>query len=127
MYIVLQVLSIEGSMEGNQHNYGRLLHAVVALFSCTLFSLSLLGYLRYGENTAQILVQNLPSGSPLVMCVNSLLIVGVLCTYPLMIFPVIEIVEGYLFTEGMALFWLITINMLHLVYMADIVLQARIF
>ena len=50
---------------------------------------------------------NIPSGNPLSIAVNIGICFGILLTFPLQIFPVIEILEKYLFTEGN--YWYITL------------------
>ena len=47
-----------------------------------------------------MLNQNLPAGNPLSIAVNVTICLGILLTFPLQMFPVIEIIEKYLFTEG---------------------------
>ena len=49
---------------------------------------------------AQMLNNNIPPGNPLAIAVNIGICIGILLTFPLQIFPVIEILEKYLFTEG---------------------------
>ena len=48
----------------------------------------------------QIIVQNLPADHPVVIAIYSALVVGVLLTYPLQIFPVVELFETWLFGPG---------------------------
>ena len=87
-------------MDGNRHCFGGCLHGAVITFTLTLFLMAIVGYLRFGEATEQILVQNLPVGDSVTVLVNITLLIGVLCTYPLQVFPVIDILEGYVFSEG---------------------------
>ena len=56
----------------------------------------LLGYAVYGEAVEQIVTESFPQGV-LILVVRCLLCFAILLTYPLQIFPVIEIVEGWLF------------------------------
>lgn len=56
----------------------------------------LLGYAVYGEAVEQIVTESFPQGV-LILIVRCLLCFAILLTYPLQIFPVIEIVEGWLF------------------------------
>ena len=59
-----------------------------------------LEYLSTGNGVSQMLNQNLPVGNPLSIAVNVTICLGILLTFPLQLFPVIEIMEKYLFTEG---------------------------
>ena len=47
--------------------------------------------------------QNLPVEESLVVVINITLIIGVVLTYPLQIFPVVEIIENNIFAEGIDL------------------------
>ena len=89
-------------MEGNHHRFPAFLDGVVVLFSMMTIVSSVLGYLRYGHQTEQILLQNLPQNSTLVLVIDIALIIAILCTYPLQVYPVIEIMEGFLFAEGVS-------------------------
>eukprot|EP00794_Sanderia_malayensis_P009113 gene9113-10086_t len=90
------VIPIEGSMAENRHRYPCYLHISLALLSSILASFGILGYLRFGNETNQIVTENL-EGSVIVIILRCLLFFGVLFTYPLQIYPIIEIVEGILF------------------------------
>ena len=48
----------------------------------------------------QIIAENLPADQPVVMVINITLMIGVLFTYPLQIFPVVEVLENLLFGAG---------------------------
>ena len=50
----------------------------------------------YGEEVNQIVTESFPSGV-LIQVVRCLLCFAILLTYPLQVFPVIEIIEGWLF------------------------------
>ncbi|ELT96757.1 hypothetical protein CAPTEDRAFT_221004 [Capitella teleta] len=94
------VMPIHCSMEGNRHLFPAFLHANVYIVFVILASFGSLGYLRYGENVNQIVVMNIAQHSILSLFVDVTLIISVLFTYPLQGFPVIEIVESYLFGPG---------------------------
>ncbi len=59
----------------------------------------MLGYLVYGENVRQIIVWNLPHHIPLVRLLNISLLLNVLSTFPIQLFPAIETVEGLVFAR----------------------------
>ncbi len=90
------MIPIEGSMAENRHRYPCFLHISLCLLSTILGSFGVLGYLRFGNETNQIVTENL-KGSAIVIILRCLLFFGVLFTYPLQIYPVIQIVEGILF------------------------------
>jgi len=58
------------------------------------------GYLRYGTDVPQMLVLAITQHTPLSLLVDATLLISVLFTLPLQCFPVIEILEGYVFTQG---------------------------
>ena len=99
---LLQILPIEASMEGNRHNFSKFLYAAIGVLSIILASFGSLGYMRFGDNTQQMVNANIPSGQPLSIAVNACLCVGVILTYPLMLYPVVELAELYLFGRGEA-------------------------
>jgi len=90
------VIPIEGSMAENRGRYPCYLHISLFLLSSILGSFGTLGYLRYGNETNQIVTENL-EGSAIVIALRCLLFFGVLFTYPLQIYPVIQIFEGLIF------------------------------
>ncbi|KAL5019384.1 hypothetical protein ScPMuIL_005106 [Solemya velum] len=94
------VIPIESSMEGNRHNFAAFLHGAVGVLSVVLGGFGILGYLRFGTDVKQMLNTNIPSGSALSLAVNICVCIGVLLTFPLQIYPAVEIAETYLFSEG---------------------------
>ena len=96
LHFPLQVIPIEGSMAENRGRYPCYLHISLFLLSSILGSFGVLGYLRYGAETNQIVTENL-NGSVIVIALRCLLFFGVLFTYPLQIYPVIQIVEALIF------------------------------
>jgi len=87
-------------MEGNQHVFRWFLHANVFIVFLILTAFGSVGYLRYGEDVNQLIVRSIPQHTTLSFVVDATLIISVLFTYPLQCFPVIEIVENYLFAPG---------------------------
>ncbi|XP_052266888.1 uncharacterized protein LOC127868842 isoform X2 [Dreissena polymorpha] len=94
------VIPIESSMVGNRHLFTWFLHGAIFALGLVLGTLGILGYLAFGNNIQQMLNKNLPSGQFLALFVNVGICVGVILTFPLQIFPVIEIIENYIFSEG---------------------------
>ncbi|XP_033104483.1 amino acid transporter AVT3B-like isoform X2 [Anneissia japonica] len=94
------IIPIESSMAENRPKYPAFLHGSLLLLFTMLCSLGILGYLKYGSDVEQILIQNLPSGSITSYIVNVTICIGVAFTYPITVYPIIEILENILFTEG---------------------------
>jgi len=86
------VIPIEASMAENRHRYPRFLHITVVFLTMIFGSFGIVGYLAYGEKTCQILTANLTGGIAIVL--QCLIFVGVLFTYPLQIYPCIQITES---------------------------------
>ena len=59
-----------------------------------------LGYLSFGNDVEQMINANIPNGQWLSIAVNSCLCVGVLLTFPLMMYPVVDLAELNLFGNG---------------------------
>lgn len=79
-------------MAENRHRYPRFLHITVVLLTMIFGSFGIVGYLAYGEKTCQILTANLTGDIAIVL--QCLIFVGVLFTYPLQIYPCIQITES---------------------------------
>lgn len=91
------LIPIETSMAENRHRFPLYLHFAVGSLSVILGCFGILGYTVYGEEVDQIVTESFPSGV-LIQVVRCLLCFAILLTYPLQVFPVIEIIEGWLFT-----------------------------
>ena len=87
-------------MDGNRDIFPLFLHIAIYVVFMILTSFGLLGYLRYGDHVQQIVIRSIPQHSVLAIMVDVTLVVSVLCTYPLQCFPVIQIMEGYIFGPG---------------------------
>lgn len=87
-------------MEGNRHNFNRFLHGAILVLSLVLGGFGTLGYMRFGDNLHQMLNTNIPPSSWMSFFVNICVIIGVVFTFPLQIYPVIELLEIALFSEG---------------------------
>ncbi|KAL8618786.1 hypothetical protein ACOMHN_000214 [Nucella lapillus] len=94
------ILPIEGSMEGNRHNFTKYLYGAIAVLAFILVSFGTLGYLHFGNKIDQMVNANIPSGDTLNIFVNVSLCIGVLLTFPLMLFPVVELAELFFFGTG---------------------------
>lgn len=94
------IIPVESSMEGNRHNFAAFLHGAIGVLGVILGGFGVMGYLRFGEELNQMLNTNIPASSWVSVAVNICAILGVLLTFPLQIYPVIEMCEIFLFSEG---------------------------
>ncbi|XP_071947226.1 uncharacterized protein [Antedon mediterranea] len=96
------VIPVEASMVGNRHMYPYFLHFTICILALILSSLGISGYLRYGHATQQIIIENLieDENSMFLTIVYSLICISVMLTYPLQLFPVIEVIENAFFLPG---------------------------
>jgi len=97
---ILQIIPVESSMEGNRHNFKTFLHGAIGMLTFILGTFGIMGYMRFADGVAQMINLNIPSGTFVFYTVNIGVCVGVLLTFPLQIYPVIELVEIVLFSEG---------------------------
>ena len=87
-------------MADNRPRFPLYLQLAISQVSVILGSFGILGYLIYGSTVPQIVTDTLPSG-PLAQGIRITLCIAVLFTYPLQLFPVIEIFEGLLFSKSL--------------------------
>lgn len=85
-------------MAENRPRFPLYLHLALGIVSTILGSFGMLGYLIYGSNVPQIVTDRLETGV-LTQLVRITLIIAVLMTYPLQLYPVIEIAESICFTK----------------------------
>lgn len=96
LFVSLQIIPIEASMNENRPNFPRYLHGGIGCVSVILGTFGIFGYLHFVDNVEQLISDNLPYGT-LSIIVQVTLCIGILFTYPLQMFPVIEISENFLF------------------------------
>ncbi|XP_033125555.1 amino acid transporter AVT3B-like [Anneissia japonica] len=96
------VIPVESSMVGNRHMYPCFLHLTIALLALISSTLGASGYLRFGSNTQQIIIENLieTEESTLLTIIYSFICLSVALTYPLQLFPVLGVIENGLFLPG---------------------------
>lgn len=87
------VLPLENSMQ-NKDRFQPILVATVALVTCLYGTFGMCGYLAFGDDTKDVITLNMP-GSVLSKIVKLSLCVGLYFTYPMMLFPVFEVLEPY--------------------------------
>ena len=85
-------------MAENRPRFPLYLHIALAQVSFILGSFGVLGYMIYGSTVPQIVTDRLQTGV-IAQLVRLTLIVAVMMTYPLQLYPVIEITESVLFTK----------------------------
>ena len=98
LFYYLQIIPIESSMAENRPRFPLYLHLTLAIVSVILGSFGILGYMIYGSNVPQILTNTMGTHI-LAQMIRVTLIVAVLMTYPLQLYPVIEIAESALFSK----------------------------
>lgn len=98
--VPLQIIPVESSMEGNRHNFNNFLHGAVGVLTIILGAFGTMGYMMFGDGVQQMINLNIPSTEWVAFAVNIGVSVGVLLTFPLQIYPVIELIEIVLFSEG---------------------------
>ncbi|CAB3980707.1 Hypothetical predicted protein [Paramuricea clavata] len=92
------IIPIEASMKENRKNFRNYLHGAILLLSIILGTFGIFGYIHFTDDVEQLISDNLPYGT-LSIIVQITLCVGILFTYPLQIFPVVQIAENFLFKE----------------------------
>ena len=85
-------------MKENRKNFRKYLHGAILLVSIILGTFGIFGYIHFTDSVEQLISDNLPYGT-LSIIVQITLCVGILFTYPLQIFPVVQIAENFLFKE----------------------------
>ena len=85
-------------MAENRPRFPLYLHIALAQVSFILGSFGILGYMIYGRTVPQIVTDRLQTGI-VAQLVRFTLIIAVMMTYPLQLYPVIEIAESVLFTK----------------------------
>ena len=85
-------------MAENRPRFPLYLHIALAQVSFILGSFGILGYMIYGSTVPQIVTDKLQTGI-VAQLVRLTLIIAVMMTYPLQLYPVIEIAESVLFTK----------------------------
>ncbi|XP_028406584.1 amino acid transporter AVT3B-like [Dendronephthya gigantea] len=88
------IIPVEASMKENRRNYRKYLHSVIILVSIIQCTFGVLGYIHFRDEVEQIISDNLPYGT-LSIVVQVTLCIGILFTFPLQMFPVVEIAENY--------------------------------
>lgn len=89
------VIPIESSMK-NPNRYLTLLFSAMATISLLLISFGSIGYVAYGDDTQGIITTDLPADI-LTLLVRVFICFSLLMSFPIQLFPVVEIIEAYFF------------------------------
>ena len=93
------VIPISHSMHQYSSRYRVLLHVVIAILLGILVFFGAGSYIAFQEDTQQVITANLPTSLPggyLTLVIKICLLMGILATYPLQMFPVAEIMDNLL-------------------------------
>ncbi|KAJ2557018.1 hypothetical protein EV175_001613 [Coemansia sp. RSA 1933] len=90
------ILPIVDSMR-NPEKFSSVLALVMAICAAVAMALGGLSYAAFGDKTEAIILLNMPSGSAMTLAVQLLYSLAIVFTVPLMMFPVIRILEQALF------------------------------
>ncbi|GFO11588.1 proton-coupled amino acid transporter 1 [Plakobranchus ocellatus] len=102
------VLSLESSLAKEvRHKFSRYFVSTLVVVTSLYIAFGVCGYLSFGPETNQIITLNLPKGTGLdfSLLVKSCLCVALFCTYPVMMFPVMRILEHYFIPDAHKSFW----------------------
>lgn len=88
------VIPVETSMK-DPSQFPFVLRTALFVLTAVLMTVGTLGYMTFGQDTKSILLLNFGQ-SPIVNIVKVILILGILFTYPLQIFPVFQLFEVWM-------------------------------
>ena len=89
------VLSLENSMR-NKRNFTPILVSTVVIISSLYATFGICGYLAFGNETNAVITLNFDGGGGLAILVKVALCLGLFFTYPVMLFPVFEVLQPML-------------------------------
>jgi hypothetical protein len=98
LFLCFQIIPIEASMKENRKNFRKYLHGAILLVSLILGTFGIFGYIHFTHDVKQLISDNLEYGT-LSIVVQVTLCVGILFTYPLQMYPVVELAENFFFKE----------------------------
>lgn len=102
------ILSLESSIaEDIRHVFKKYFISTMVIVTTMYISFGACGYLSFGKETKEIITLNLPKGDSIdfAMIVKSFLCLALFFTYPVMMFPVMKILENYLFVGAEKTIW----------------------
>jgi proton-coupled amino acid transporter len=86
------ILPLEKAMENKAH-FPRILMLTVALIGSIYASFGISGYLAFGESTEDVVTLNIQGHGGLATTVKLFLCAGLFFAYPMMLFPVFEVLQ----------------------------------
>ncbi|KAF1792088.1 Amino acid transporter, transmembrane domain [Phytophthora cactorum] len=86
------VLPLENSMR-NKHNFMPILVCTVVIITSLYATFGVCGYLAFGNGTDAVITLNFEGSGGLVTLVKVFLCLGLFFTYPVMLFPVFEVLQ----------------------------------
>mmetsp|Transcript_49058 Transcript_49058/g.111277 ORF Transcript_49058/g.111277 Transcript_49058/m.111277 type:complete len:523 (-) Transcript_49058:185-1753(-) len=89
------VLVVESKMASGRENYPFFLHRAVLFTVCFLGVFGAYGFIRFGKDAEQIATENFPIDSKLSEMVHGFLLIAILGTFPLQIWPVVQSAERW--------------------------------
>ncbi|KAK7096982.1 hypothetical protein V1264_004024 [Littorina saxatilis] len=102
------ILALESSIkEEVRYKFKRFFITAMFVVTTLYITFGTCGYLSFGPETKSIITLNLPKGTGLDfgMMVKSCLCLGIFFTYPVMMFPVIKILETYFLPDAAKFVW----------------------
>lgn len=87
------VLPLENSML-HKENFTPILYATVGLITTLYSAFGICGYLAFGDATEDVITLNFEGSGGMAMAVKLCLCVGLFFTYPVMLFPVFEVLQN---------------------------------
>ncbi|CAG5134824.1 unnamed protein product [Candidula unifasciata] len=97
------ILSLEGSLAKDiRHKFSKYFILTMVFVTLLYISFGVCGYMSFGPDTSQIITLNLPksSGFGFSLVVKSCLCLALFFTYPVMMFPVMKILEHYFIPDA---------------------------
>ncbi|KAK3100134.1 hypothetical protein FSP39_015195 [Pinctada imbricata] len=102
------ILSLEGSLAADiRHKFKKFFVFTMFIVTTLYITFGCAGYLSFGPETNAIITLNLPKGESLdfAMIVKSFLCLALFFTYPVMMFPVMKILEVYMISDPGKSIW----------------------
>ncbi|RLN89914.1 hypothetical protein BBJ28_00020722 [Nothophytophthora sp. Chile5] len=93
------VLPLENSMQ-NKGNFTPILVCTVVIVTSLYATFGICGYLAFGESTDAVITLNFEGSGGLVTLVKLFLCLGLFFTYPVMLFPVFEVLQPLLVSSN---------------------------
>ncbi len=100
------IVAIESSMRSPRKHFPRLIAVAISSVLVILCGFGTACYGYFGAETKQVITLNLSDGSHLVVALWSFILVSILLTFPLQVFPIFLAVEDVWYLENRTLFLL---------------------